>query len=412
MSKVTKDINPPMRSLTAILKDVKTEIVPDENSKKERIVTTIISKETGKKNATGLAKSKINITSSTNLNNNAFTNKQLNLFQNFFSTAGNEKSETNSIELWDNIPKYHVSQQAMNKMREKNGNGQLNILEVEYKFKDKPMKATIHPALIRVKSKDGVTETKGFYPSANEELVEEALRKIASVQYNGFHENNQRSGVVFTLNQLREELKQSGHARTCAQIVTSLNILSLSIIEVSGIDSKKQKSFARSPYFPLIAAVTRDSYNEDPHAKWLVQFHPLVTHAIDTLAYRQLDYDTLMTFKTQLGRWLHRWLTNKFTQASRLESFQIYYKTIKVQSKLLDNYQVERLAIKEVHETMQELVDLDIASNVLRSMKYGAFNKIIDVQYTIYPSDKFIKQTKAANARHKEHLKEITLASK
>jgi hypothetical protein len=29
---------------------------------------------------------------------------------------------------------------------------------------------------------------------------------------------------------------------------------------------------------------------EDPTAKWIVQFHPLVTQSIDSLTYRQFNY--------------------------------------------------------------------------------------------------------------------------
>lgn len=383
-----------------------------ETPKKElKTFTSVLSKATSKKKpppANDLVK--VNTSSTTGIRDIAFLNPQLSLFQTFFNDKDN--GATNTIELWDTVPKYHISQQAMNKMREQSEDGQLGLLVVDYKFRDKEMKAIIHPAMLRTIDSNGKQVTKSYYPSANEELVEEALRKIASVQYSGFHENRNSSGVVFTLNQVREELKQKGHARTCAQIITSLNILSLSVIEIVGMDLKKKGAFQRSPFFPSIASVNRDQYSDNPHAKWSVTFHPLVTHAIDTLAYRQLDYDTLMKFKMQLGRWLHRWLSNKFTQASKLNQFEIYFKTIKLQSKLLEGYKEDRLAVQAAHDAMQELIDLGIADKVIRDFTYGKFNKILDVKYTIFPSEKFIKQTMAANARHRDHLKQMTLESK
>ncbi len=340
-------------------------------------------------------------------NSDSFNTPQLTLFQSFFANTEEEKSAaTNSIEHWDMIPKYHVSQVLMNKMRKSN-DGQLGLLEVEYKFNNNDMKATIHPALIRTKDKSGKTVTETYYPSANEELVEEVLRKIASIQQSGFHVSSRRSGVLFTLNQVRQELIARGHSRTCAQIVQSINILSLSMVDIVSVNGKSAKPFARSAYFPVIAGVNRDNYNDDPHAKWYIEFHPLVTHAIDTLTYRQLDYEKLMTFKSQLGRWLHRWLGNKFTQAGVGNSFKIHYVTIKTQSRMLEGYSKERQAVKACADSMQELVDLNIARKVDIEVIYGTRNKISDVTYIIYPTPEFIKETKKANARHRDHLKKM-----
>ncbi|WP_125469199.1 hypothetical protein [Methylomagnum ishizawai] len=132
-------------------------------------------------------------------------------------------------------------------------------------------------------------------PSANEELVEDALRKIAAEQRNAFFDRkNQRSGVVFTLYALREELRKQGHARSYQEIVLSLNILVRSIIELRATDGDSPKFFARSAYFPGISAVSRDKLEDDPQSKWIVQFHPLVTEAIDAVTYRQFNYAQMM----------------------------------------------------------------------------------------------------------------------
>ena len=70
---------------------------------------------------------------------------------------------------------------------------------------------TVYPA--RVQDLDGVY--RDFYPSANEELVEHALRKLAVEQQAGYFDKiNHCSGVVFTLYQLRQELENRGHARS------------------------------------------------------------------------------------------------------------------------------------------------------------------------------------------------------
>jgi len=67
---------------------------------------------------------------------------------------------------------------------------------------------TISPA--RVDDRGG--SQRDYYRSTNEELVEEALRKLAIDQYVGFFDKPTfRSGVAFTIYQVREELKKHGH---------------------------------------------------------------------------------------------------------------------------------------------------------------------------------------------------------
>jgi hypothetical protein len=59
------------------------------------------------------------------------------------------------------------------------------------------------------------SKTVEYYPSANEELVEEALRKIAVRQQQGFHEKaTARSGVAFSLYELRQELAAQGGCKS------------------------------------------------------------------------------------------------------------------------------------------------------------------------------------------------------
>jgi hypothetical protein len=79
--------------------------------------------------------------------------------------------------------------------------------EAEFQYKGRPLKRILIPA--RVEDLDGVD--RDFYASANEELVEDALRKLAIEQQSGYFDKpNYRSGVVFTLYALREELKKGG----------------------------------------------------------------------------------------------------------------------------------------------------------------------------------------------------------
>ncbi len=280
-----------------------------------------------------------------------FQGKQLDLFRSFLCNGKDGRDRlSNTFDLWDSVPRYAVSRQQMDKIRREKGF--LSLRQVTFQYRGSPLEVRIQAA--RIFDEKTRTETD-YYPSANEELIEDALRKIAAEQQNAFFDKpNFRSGVVFTLYMLREELKKRAHTRSYQQIVLSLNILASSIIEIRG--NGNGESFAKSAYFSGLSAVSKNKLADDPQAKWIVQFHPLVTQEINALTYRQFNYAQMMSHSTQLARWLHKQLSLKFTFASLITPFETRYSTIKRDSALLDSYGRERKAIEALDAALDELV--------------------------------------------------------
>lgn len=329
----------------------------------------------------------------------AFENRQLTLFQAFLANTADEREAlSNAVDLWDSIPRYSISRSQMNALR--TAEGFLEEAEASFHYRGQELKATIHPA--RIKRKDGTRLS--FYPSAREELVEHALRKLCVDQQAGFFDQpTYRSGVRFTLYQLRRELAEQGHTLSYDEITEALDILSFSILEISGMDTgTEEQPFARSPYFTALTGVKRKDYDSDRATRWAVQFHPLVTRSIDTVTYRQFNYQRLMRCKTQLARWLLGQLVLKYTQASLSTRFEMRYSTIKRDSGLLNGYKLERQAIAALDDAWEELKTLEALAAVEKTEQRGSRAKIEDVVYTLYPSMKFVAEQKAANRRQSD----------
>lgn len=325
---------------------------------------------------------------------NEFHNPQLDLFQNFLCNTKEERDQlSNTIDLWDSVPRYSVSRQAMLKMR--TADGFLDLLEVKFNYKGASLKAIIQPA--RIREEDG--SKQDYYPSANEELVEDALRKIAADEHQGFFDKpTYRSGVVFSLYMLREELKKRGHARSYQEIIKSLQILSGSLIEIRADEGNDMDAFTRTNYLPSLAAVSRKKLRDNPEAKWVAQFHPLVTQSVDALTYRQFNYHRMMAHNTQLARWLHKQLSLKFTFASVANTFDMFYNTVKRDSALI-NYKRERDGIDALGKAFEELREQGVLTRVEKQEVLGVRGKIEDVKYTLYPTMEFIREVKVANKR-------------
>lgn len=324
-----------------------------------------------------------------------FDNIQLNLFQNFLCNTGAERERlSNAIDFWDSVPRYSISRQAMTKARlherflEKN--------TVTFQYRGVTYTRTIYPA--RVTDLDG--QHRDYYPSITEELVEDALRKLATDQHSGYFDRpNYRSGVVFSLHALREELSRRGHSRSYQEVRLALDILSSSVIEIAAEDGEGGEMLTRSPYLPSLVAVSRKRLRDDPQAKWAVQFHPFVTGSIDKVTYRQFNYDLMMQHNSQLARWLHKQLVLKYTFAENMKPFETRYTTIKRDSGLLDGYSRQRDAIDALETALNDLRERDILSSCSRRDITGPRKKLLDAVFTLLPSLVFVREVKAANKR-------------
>src|SRR6056297_242194 len=88
---------------------------------------------------------------------------QYDLFSHFVTNDPNEMS--NTVELWESIPKYFFTPKQVKKLREPSGLAK--PYKWEYLYKDIPCMVKVQPALIE--QEDG--SYKASFPSVTEELV-------------------------------------------------------------------------------------------------------------------------------------------------------------------------------------------------------------------------------------------------
>jgi hypothetical protein len=101
-----------------------------------------------------------------------------------------EKKFSNTVELYDFIPKYHWG-------KAKRIEGEfLRALIREFECRGKKYKVKVDPA--KITESDGIS--RDYYPSKREELVEDALRKLATEGQGVFLDD--AAGVTFTIYQL------------------------------------------------------------------------------------------------------------------------------------------------------------------------------------------------------------------
>lgn len=323
--------------------------------------------------------------------------RQYDLFTSFF---GDPKDLSNTIELWDSIPKYAVTARQQNALRDDSGRLPPHIAEFEYASAslDRPVRCrmTVKPALIEIE--DGVF--KDFYPSQSEEIIEEVLKKIFTDQQYGMHSyRDMESWVRFTLNMIRKELRARGHTRSLDEIKQSLDIMRNSIIDVDMAGRGRGVVYG-NPILTNVVRTTRADIKDDPAAKWTAQLPALISKSINELSYRQFNYALHMRLKTSLARWLHKRLVHRYRNASLLDAYTFAYSSIERDSGLLNNKRISA-NVKALTDALGELKDEGILFSIEIDKRFDG-KRLTDAIFKVFATHDFTKEVKAASARLKE----------
>jgi hypothetical protein len=217
---------------------------------------------------------------------------QLDLFSQFVT---NDQSQvSNTIELWERIPKYFFTAKQVEKLR--TIDGLAKPYEWAYTENGNEYTVSIQPALI--KQKDG--KYKAFFPGVTEELIEEALKKIFSDQQYAIHDPEKtESWIKFTLGMIQKALKTKGRSRSIDEIKHGINVMSSCLLTFS----KGGKELWRGAILQDLVTVGREEYLASTDNHHIARLPLFISHSINNLDYRQFNYDRLMSCNEQLTRW-------------------------------------------------------------------------------------------------------------
>lgn len=330
---------------------------------------------------------------------NAIDSLQYDLFSYF--VTNNERTVSNTIEFWECIPKYFLTPKQVEKLRPEKG--QPDPFKWSYSIDGQSYTVVLQPAMLE--QKDG--SFKAFFPGVTEELVEEALKKILSDQNYGIHDpHNKETWVRFTLSMIHRELKEKGRSRNRVQIKQAINVMSRSVITLY----RDKKEVWTGNILQDLVTVDRDEYLEDTNSYHQARLPLFVSHAIDRLDTRQFNYARLMACNEQLSRWIYKRLINRFIQADNFNFYHFMYSDLKHSGLLLQSSEASNR--KKVIGALDELKDRGVIlyfEHEDRKMNNG--RAIEDVKYTLYPSQEFITEQRAANKRRKDNLQKANAQS-
>ncbi|MGH1472647.1 MAG: hypothetical protein ACRBCS_15810 [Cellvibrionaceae bacterium] len=313
---------------------------------------------------------------------------QFELFQTFVTNDDAEVS--NAIELWEGIPKYFFTPQKMESLRTPKGHA--DPYKWDFNYNNLPCTVKIQPALLE--QEDG--SYKAFFPGVTEELVEEALKKVFISK--GLHfPNESESWVRFSLNMIKRELRDCGRSRDISKIKTAIEIMSKCIITLY----KENKEVWTGSILQDLTTVGREDYLVNTTDSYHIARLPLfVSQGLNNLQYRQYNHRHYLSCDEQLSRWLYKLMINRYKQANPENTYHFKFSTVSRDSGLLQQANDRRNRTK-LNSALEELKEKDVLREFTeRYHKEGRM--IVDVVYTVWPSDTFISEQKSAFKRSKD----------
>lgn len=308
----------------------------------------------------------------------------------FFELAQPEEQKySNTIELYDFIPKYHwgKSQRISDQF--------LQSLEREFECRGVRYKVRINPA--RIEDADGVV--RDYYPSKREELVEDALRKLACEGQGLFLDDE--AGVTFSLYQLQQELRSMGHTYSISQLKDALMVCAQSNISLSTEDGD---AILVSSLFETLGLQTREDWQgQGQKTRAFVRFNSLVTQSIKRKTYRPLNYEKSMSYKSVIARQLHKRMSHHYTQASVTNPYHILLTTI-IRDFGLTAYSQLRDNLRDVLASLDEMCEKDVVLEykVERTTDVDQRNKLCEAKFILLPHPNFINEVARANKKQLE----------
>lgn len=300
-----------------------------------------------------------------------------------------DKHFSSTIEFYDFCPKYVYWR--MERLQDKF----FDRIEREFECRSTGYSLSIDPA--KVKDSDGVV--RDYFPGVAEELVEDALRKLA-VDGHGLFLDDQ-AAVTFTLYELQQELAKTGHTYSLEQIKKALMVCIGTTIHIT---TENGETIFSDHLFETVGLNTREDWKgQGKKTKAFVRFNSLVTKSIKEGSWRQYNYEISMGYKHVVSRQLHKRMSHHFTQANMALTYNISLSTM-LRDFGLTAYSYIRDNLRYVKKALDEMVE----KQVIRSYEIqNVFdperkNKMIDAIIEIKPDINFANHTIKANIKQRE----------
>ncbi|MEG1609693.1 MAG: hypothetical protein RR317_00735 [Bilophila sp.] len=291
-----------------------------------------------------------------------------------------------TVELYDLMPKYAWSGQTSK-------DGRLPNIKRTFEHLNSCFEVTITPA--RIESEEGISEDR--HPGKTEELIEDILRKFVA-EGRGIAKGG-RLGVKFTLYEVAQELKRVGHARSIEEIKTALRIMAACSIRLIGRRADGSKIDMTNPLLgPLYLATREDWAAVGKAEQCYVEFHPLVESGAAKGQIRLVSYETCMRYRSVLAKYIHKRMSHNFKQARTEFAYTMGVTKLVLEAGMTPRQYPTKTMSQIVAKALDEMIACGVVARYASEPRIDpTTGKTLDVLVSIYPTQTFVEDVKAAN---------------
>ncbi|CAM4137356.1 hypothetical protein VRRI112168_15560 [Vreelandella rituensis] len=329
----------------------------------------------------------------------------LRLFQSFLCNSADERTKlSNVIMLWETVPKY--SGEILNSVK----NEELpNAHEVDFAIADHPFKMTLFPGTYYPTKN---SKPLRRYPGAREQAVEQALIHLACDQAEMHRVDGETLyRVQFSIRDMARVLKAMGSTLSHAQVRQALEVLSSTIMTIKE-GNDQRSSDKRHPILPSFDRIQSKEGLKQGKDVWRVQLHPLVSHAIRNVTYRQYPLSHTFGF-TPYASYLIRQMHYLAPNISPAHPFTFRIQALRATTPGLNHKKISGSinALKRELEKMKVaglLEDFHVEEIFPKRRPRGRPSPI-DAEFTLHPGKDWIQHVMAGSRRMGENERTLGL---
>jgi hypothetical protein len=271
----------------------------------------------------------------------------------------------------------------------------------------------ITPAVVSTRQ-EGEDREYLVWPSDREEKVERALIRLASkgkiVKIN--FKSGIQYAVVFSMNELAQELKSVGQSMPYPQIKEALEALQGSKLsfKYSAVDTKNNDvddSFYESNMNFLSSLHFSGKKGQGGNVKCVACLNAFVHNMIDNLEYKGYYFNRAQELKRGLSRWMMLRLYHLWRYAAPGKTY--HFKLLPIMEKygsITGDEEITENKLKALRRdmttTMKDLISKGAISDYsIENVKDDDNGKIIDYIYEMHPTEQFCDEILALNKQKK-----------
>lgn len=282
-------------------------------------------------------------------------------------------SKTHAFDLLDGTPAYYYSRRKPTPLP---GQTTLEPIERRFDYASQLYRYVMHPAFVREGVDDaGVQVWSQTFPGEREEFVYEGLKRMASIRSVELLDGD--VGFRFSLKELQTLLQLTKHSYSIAQIRESIEILCSSSFEIS--DPGREHVIIGHK----LSAAAFNGRGENSNC--YVRFDPSVTQAIQTVAYRAMDFNVKMSLQSAVARRLYERMCLYFTYASPSKKYTVAASSALRNASIVAVGRPARWAAV-VEEALNELKNKGQIREFIKEEVRNEAVKLIDYKYAITPA--------------------------